>query len=85
METKKRAPRLKACPTEETEKLLLQVEVEGEEDLEKLSEWLDTPIMECKRGYDLVIDAKDQIMFYKKLAPWISDPDKLRPIPQTTK
>ena len=63
METKKRVPRLKACPDEETKKQLLQVEVEDEEDIEKLSEWLDTPIMECKREYNFVIDAKDRLMF----------------------
>ncbi|MDI6811556.1 MAG: hypothetical protein QMD80_07820 [archaeon] len=62
----KKAPRLKACLTEETEKQLLHVEVENGEDLEKLSEWLDTPIMECKKGVDLVIDASDKIVFFKK-------------------
>ena len=58
--------KVRACPTKETEEQLLKVEVESAEDLEKLAERLDAPIMECKRGEDMLIDARDKILFYKQ-------------------
>jgi hypothetical protein len=59
--------RIKACPTERAEEQLLKIEVESDEDLEKLAAHLDVPIIECSRkGYDAVIDARDKILFYRK-------------------
>jgi hypothetical protein len=65
-EERKRPLRIKGCPTEETERQLLKIEVESGEDLEKLAGHLDAPVMKCKKGYDIVIDARDRILFYKK-------------------
>ena len=58
--------RIKACQTEGTEEQLLKIEVESDEDLEKLAAYLDVPIIECRKGYDAVIDARDKILFYRK-------------------
>jgi len=58
--------RIKACPTEGTEEQLLKIEVESDEDLEKLAAYLDVPIIECRKGYDAVIDARDKILFFRK-------------------
>ena len=66
MDKEKRPLRIRACPTEKTEEQLLKVEVESVEDLEKLAGQLDTPVMECKRGNDVIIDARDKLLFYKK-------------------
>ena len=67
MAEERREPlKVRACPTKETEEQLLKVEVESSEDLEKLAERLDAPIMECKRGQDMLIDTRDKILFYKK-------------------
>jgi hypothetical protein len=65
-EERSRPLRIKACPTEKTEEQLLKIEVESNEDLEKLATYLATPIIECKRGYDGVIDARDKILFYRR-------------------
>jgi hypothetical protein len=27
---------------------------------------LDVPIIECRKGYDAVIDARDKILFFRK-------------------
>jgi len=66
MAREKRPLRIRACPTEKTEEQLLKVEVESAEDLEKLAGRLDTPIMECERGNDVIIDARDKMLFFKK-------------------
>ncbi len=63
---RKKPLRIKASPTKETLDQLLKIEVESEEDLEKLAERLDTHVLECRTGEDMVIDAKDKIAFFKK-------------------
>jgi len=65
-EQERRPLRIRACPTKETEEQLLKVEVESSEDLEKLAERLDTHILECRKGEDVVLDVKDKLLFYKK-------------------
>ena len=66
IEEKRKPLRIRACPTKETEEHLLKIEVDSPEDLEKLAERLDTHILECKTGEDMVIDVKDKLLFYKK-------------------
>ncbi len=67
MSEEKREPlRIRACPTKETEEQLLRIEVESSGDLEQLAERLDTHILECKIGEDMVVDVKDKLLFYKK-------------------
>ena len=63
---KRRPLRIRACPTKETEEQLLKIEVESTEDLEKLAERLDTHILECRTGEDIVVDVKDKLLFSRK-------------------
>ncbi|MCL0049211.1 hypothetical protein M1O14_01985 [Dehalococcoidia bacterium] len=65
-EEERRPLRIRACPTKETEEQLLRIEVESSEDLEKLAQRLDTHILECRTGEDMVIDVKDKLLFNKK-------------------
>lgn len=64
-EQERRPLRIRACPTPKTEEQLLRIEVESSEDLEKLAERLDTHILECGKGEDMVLDIKDKLLFYK--------------------
>jgi len=65
-EERKKPLRIKACPTEKAEDQLLKIEVESNDDLDKLADRLDSPIMACKRGHDAVVDARDKVIFFKK-------------------
>ena len=56
--------RLNARPTEETERILLKVEVGSREELERLAEWLKAPIVKDREGNDAVIDAGDLVLYY---------------------
>jgi hypothetical protein len=56
--------RLNARPTEETERILLKVEVGSREELERLAERLKAPIVKDREGNDAVIDAGDLVLYY---------------------
>jgi len=57
--------RIKGCLREVDEEKFSVVEVATDEDLEKVAKALDTFILECERGYDLVIDPKSRLIFRK--------------------
>ncbi|MHC1635266.1 MAG: hypothetical protein ACXQTS_01405 [Candidatus Methanospirareceae archaeon] len=66
MVERKAKKRIRACPKEESIEDFIKIEVEDDETLEKISEHLDTFILECKKGHDIVLDVDDGILFYKK-------------------
>ena len=58
--------RIKACLREGEEEKFTLVEVESDEDLEKVAKALGTVILESK-DYDAVIDARDRLLFMKRV------------------
>ena len=58
--------RIRGCLRESDEEKFSVVEVATEEDLEKVAKALGTFILECDRGYDLVIDPKNRLIFLKR-------------------